>query len=192
MNLSWKLAGVLSGDLPESVLDSYECERKPHARAMIKLAQLIGAAMTRGGRTGNTLRRLVAPRLHRIPGLRGRILDSETPPLSRSSHVHRPRFARSLAGQLCPNALLEDRRRLDDLSIGGFLLVTTAALTCEQRRRLGGRGTKVLEVEPGSELGAWLSKGHCVAALIRPDYTVLQAGRDLTAFAGTTPRFSAV
>jgi 3-(3-hydroxy-phenyl)propionate hydroxylase len=192
MNLSWKLAGVLSGDLPETVLDSYESERKPHARAMIKLAQVIGAAMTRGGRTGNTLRRLVAPRLHRIPGLRGRILDSETPPLSRSSHVHRPRFARSLAGQLCPNALLEDGRRLDDLSFGGFLLVTTEAPTCEQRRRLGGLGTRVLEVEPGSELGAWLSKGHCVAALIRPDYTVLQAGRDLTAVAGTTPRFSAV
>ena len=42
------------------------------------------------------------------------------------------------------------------------------------------------------DLGAWLSKGHCVAALVRPDYTVLQAGRDLTAVAGTTPRFSAV
>ena len=33
MNLSWKIAGVLSGDLPESVLDTYEVERKPHARA---------------------------------------------------------------------------------------------------------------------------------------------------------------
>ncbi len=51
MNLSWKLAGVLSGDLPERVLDSYETEREPHARAMIKLAKLIGAAMTQGGRS---------------------------------------------------------------------------------------------------------------------------------------------
>jgi len=190
MNLSWKLAGVLSGDLPESVLDSYESERKPHARAMIKLAQLIGTAMTRGGRTGNTLRRLVAPRLHWIPGLRDRILDSETPPLSRSCHVHRPRFTRSLAGQLCPNALLEDGRRLDDLAVGGFLLVTTTAPTCEQRRRLGSRGTRVLEVEPASELGAWLAKGRCVAALVRPDHTVMRAGADLTDLAGATPCFS--
>ena len=35
MNLSWKIAGVLSEDLPESVLDTYEVERKPHARALI-------------------------------------------------------------------------------------------------------------------------------------------------------------
>ena len=40
MNLSWKIAGVLSGDLPESVLDTYEVERKPHARALIQLAKL--------------------------------------------------------------------------------------------------------------------------------------------------------
>ena len=191
MNLSWKLAGVLSGALSESVLDSYETERKPHALAMIKLAKLIGAAMTQGGRAGNALRKLVAPRLHLIPSLRDRILDSETPPLSRSSHVQRPRCTRSLAGQLCPNALLEDGRRLDDLSIRGFLLVTTAAPTCEQRARLGKRGTTLLEVDPGSELGAWLSGGRSVAALVRPDHTVMQSGRDLTALAAATPRFSA-
>ena len=109
MNLSWKLAGVLSGDLPESVLDTYEVERKPHARALIKLAKLVGAAMTRGGRAGNVLRKLIAPRLHLVPGLRDRILDSETPPLHPSTLVHRSSFGwRSLAGRLCPNALLDD------------------------------------------------------------------------------------
>ena len=81
MNLSWKIAGVLSGDLPESVLDTYEVERKPHARAMIRLAKLIGVSMTQGGRAGDLLRRAIAPRLHRVPGLRDRLLDSETPPL---------------------------------------------------------------------------------------------------------------
>ena len=68
MNLSWKIAGVLSGDLPESVLDTYEVERKPHARALIKLAKLIGVAMTQGGRAGDLLRKAIAPRLHWIPG----------------------------------------------------------------------------------------------------------------------------
>ncbi len=68
MNLSWKIAGVLSGDLPESVLDTYELERKPHARAMIQLAKLIGVSMTQGGKAGDLLRRAIAPRLHWIPG----------------------------------------------------------------------------------------------------------------------------
>ena len=87
MNLSWKIAGVLSRDLPESVLDTYEVERKPHARALIRLAKLVGVAMTRGGRAGDLLRRAIAPRLHWVPGVRDRLLDSETPPLSRSALV---------------------------------------------------------------------------------------------------------
>jgi 3-(3-hydroxy-phenyl)propionate hydroxylase len=67
-NLTWKLAGVLAGDLPEQVLDSYEIERKPHARNMIRLAKITGIAMTEGGELGNLLRRLLAPRLRRLPG----------------------------------------------------------------------------------------------------------------------------
>jgi FAD binding domain. len=54
MNLSWKIAGVLSGDLPDSVLDTYDAERKPHARALIQLAKLIGVSMTQGGRAGDS------------------------------------------------------------------------------------------------------------------------------------------
>src|SRR6478672_6591261 len=157
---------------------------------MIKLAKLIGAAMTRGGRTGDVLRRLAAPRLHLIPGLRDRILDSQTPPLHRSELVHRPWVRRSLAGRLCPNALLGDGRRLDDVADGGFLLVTTAALTKEQRQRLLERGTRVLEVEAASELGAWLAQGHAVAALVRPDRTVMRAGRDLAALTPAAPASS--
>jgi 3-(3-hydroxy-phenyl)propionate hydroxylase len=189
MNLSWKLAGVLAGDLPESVLDTYETERKPHALAMIKLAKLIGAAMTQGGRAGHALRRLIAPRMHLIPGLRDRILDSETPGLSQCELVHRTRSTRSLAGRLCPNALVEDGRRVDDVTGAGFLLVTTAAPTARQRQSLVERGTHVLEVSPASELGVWLTRGRAVAALVRPDRTVMRAGRDLEALAAAAPRF---
>ena len=37
-NLAWKLAAVLRGQLGDAVLDSYERERRPHARAMINLS----------------------------------------------------------------------------------------------------------------------------------------------------------
>ena len=53
MNLAWKLAGVLDGSLPRSVLDTYEQERKPHARDMIRLALAIGWSMTAGGDVGS-------------------------------------------------------------------------------------------------------------------------------------------
>ena len=189
MNLSWKIAGVVSGDLPESVLDTYEVERKPHARELILLAKLIGASMTQGGRAGDLLRRAIAPRLHWIPGLRDRLLDGETPPLRRSALVdgHRPR--KSLNGQLCPNAIVGDGDRYDDVTRGGFVLVTGVALSPEQRAVLADRGTEVLAVEPGSPLYTWLADGKASAALVRPDFTVLRAGRDVAQLCEAAPTF---
>ena len=101
-NLAWKLAAVRDRQLPASVLDTYQIERSPHARTMIRLAKLLGVAMTEGGEVGNLLRRVLMPRLHLVPGLRNRVLSSETPALRRSELVLRPRFGRGLAGTLCP------------------------------------------------------------------------------------------
>lgn len=41
-NLSWKLAWVLQGRADARILDSYDEERRPHAKAMINLARLMG------------------------------------------------------------------------------------------------------------------------------------------------------
>jgi 3-(3-hydroxy-phenyl)propionate hydroxylase len=54
---------------------------------------------------------------------------------------------------------------------------------------LAGRGTEVLEVEPGSPLDTWLNDGNAVAALVRPDFTVLRAGRDVAGLCEAAPRF---
>ena len=189
MNLSWKIAGVLSGDLPESVLDTYEVERKPHARARIKLAKLIGVSMTQGGKAGDLLRRVIAPRLHWIPGLRERLLDSETPPLHTSALVEQHGRRKSLNGRLCPNALLADGIRYDDVSRGGFVLVTRVPLTPQQRVVLAHRGTEVLQTEPGLPLYQWLADGRAAAALVRPDFTVMRAGRDIARLCEATPEF---
>ena len=66
MNLAGKLAGVINGEQSADVLDSYERERKPHARTMIRLALVVGRAMTGGGRTGDLARRAVATITRRI------------------------------------------------------------------------------------------------------------------------------
>ncbi len=42
VNLSWKLAWVLRGRASPRILDSYDAERRPHAKAMIALAKLMG------------------------------------------------------------------------------------------------------------------------------------------------------
>ncbi|PRC61223.1 hypothetical protein C6A85_11165, partial [Mycobacterium sp. ITM-2017-0098] len=47
--------------LAPHVLDTYEQERKPHARSMIRLALGIGRCMTSGGELGNARRRSALP-----------------------------------------------------------------------------------------------------------------------------------
>ncbi|RAN69548.1 3-(3-hydroxyphenyl)propionate hydroxylase [Bacillus sp. SRB_336] len=42
-NLAWKLATVLRGDADERLLDSYDAERRDHAKAMIDLSLTLGA-----------------------------------------------------------------------------------------------------------------------------------------------------
>ncbi len=116
MNLSWKIAGVLHGTLAADVLDSYQQERKPHTRSMIRLALNVGRSMTGGGQLGNLARRVVLPRLRWLPGLRDKVVDSTTPALQRSALVCKSRRRRQLPGTLCPNPSLREGQRLDDVT----------------------------------------------------------------------------
>jgi 3-(3-hydroxy-phenyl)propionate hydroxylase len=188
-NVAWKLAGVIAGSLPDTVLDTYQIERKPHARALIRLAKLVGATMTEGGDLGNLLRRVLAPRLHRLPGFTDLILSSETPALNRADLVIRPRLRRTLAGRLCPNAPLGDGRRFDDVAGGRFALVTTANPPAELRAEVEQRGAVLVIVGAGTDLYRWLRRGRVTAAAVRPDGTVLRAGRDPADLCRTLPAF---
>lgn len=180
MNLAWKLAAVLDGTLPEAVLDTYQTERAAHARSRIKLARLIGVVMTDGGPLGALLRRVVVPRLHVLPVLKKLTASSQTPALRRSALVMRARLRRALPGRLCPNALLDDGRRFDDVAAGRFAIVTSAEPSPAEQADLAGVDAVVVRAAPGSELHGWLRQGRAHVALIRPDGTVLSAGHSLS------------
>jgi 3-(3-hydroxy-phenyl)propionate hydroxylase len=188
MNLSWKLAGVVNGRLPHSTLDSYEQERKPHVSHLIRLALAIGRAMTAGGRAGDVVRGLVLPRLRLIPIMRKKVLDSTTPALHRSAWV-KTAGRRSLAGRLCPNPVLAEGKRFDTVVGPRFAVVTTAPLSPAQRSEVTGRGAVIVAVEPASELAQWLRRGRATAAVVRPDRTVLCAGRGLDDVCDNVPDF---
>ena len=57
-NLAWKLAHVLTGQAGEDLLATYDTERRPHARAMIKKAVRVGWAMTGGQDRAAAVRRI--------------------------------------------------------------------------------------------------------------------------------------
>ncbi|MEZ0351611.1 bifunctional 3-(3-hydroxy-phenyl)propionate/3-hydroxycinnamic acid hydroxylase [Mycobacterium sp. pR1184] len=181
MNLAWKIAGVHHGNLAPAVLDTYEQERKPHTRSLIRLALNVGRAMTGGARIGNALRRMVLPRLRLIPGLRDKVVDSTTPALSSSALVYRSRRSGRLAGTLCPNPRLGDDQRLDEVLGSGFGLITTRSPNAADEAALTQRGFTVLVAQPGDELASWLREGHATTALVRPDGTVMRAGRNVDA-----------
>ncbi|ORV45970.1 3-(3-hydroxyphenyl)propionate hydroxylase [Mycolicibacter engbaekii] len=189
MNLAWKIAGHLHRGWPSNLLDSYQTERARHARQMISLALTVGHAMTAGGELGSALRRLTLPRVHLVPGLRTRITDSQTPPLRSSPMVRRTANTRRIAGRLCPNPLLETGRRLDEELGRGFGVVTTQGLTPDQRGLIDSRGARTVFAAPGTELARWLTQHRVSAAVIRPDGTVMVAGRDVTAVCRAVPLF---
>lgn len=172
-NLSWKVASVIDGTLPATVLDSYEAERKPHARAMIELAVTVGRCMTGGGSTGNRLRHLLVPLLGYLPGVRGRVLDSSTPALS-ASVLNDRRRGGGPAGTLCPNFRLTSGDRFDAAVGHRFALVAHDRPAGPTIERLRARGIVPITTADSPELAAWLGRNQ--AALVRPDRTVLAVG----------------
>ncbi|TPG27373.1 bifunctional 3-(3-hydroxy-phenyl)propionate/3-hydroxycinnamic acid hydroxylase [Mycolicibacterium hodleri] len=187
MNLAWKLAGVLDGSLPDAALDTYQQERKPHARHMIRLALGVGRSMTAGGELGSLVRRFVVPQLHRLPGLSAKLLDSQTPPLRRTRFVVTSRSPFNLAGQLCPNPVVAGDARLDAELGDGFAVVTTSVPGPVERALIEQRGAVLHVTAPGTELARWLHRGRATAAIVRPDRTVMQTGRHVGALCGALP-----
>ena len=134
-NLAWKLAEVLTARAAPGLLDSYEAERRPHARAMIRKAVLVGWAMTGGQDGAAVVRRFALAAAVRTPRLRARIAASETPRLKSGAMQRRSAIQRIAPGTpslkvggLVPNVEVrtadDTRVRLDDLLAGRAALLT--------------------------------------------------------------------
>jgi 3-(3-hydroxy-phenyl)propionate hydroxylase len=169
--LAWKLAAVLAGEAGDDLLDTYQAEREPHARALIRVAQLLGRLMTGGGRAGAVVRRGVLAAVRRIPAVARLATDSRTPPLRRGLLVERRgRAGRRLAGTLVPQpeVLVDGRRcRLDDVLGTGAAELTSDLLVRRED------GAEVMVEDPTGSLAAWLR--GATAVLVRPDRIVRSA-----------------
>jgi 3-(3-hydroxy-phenyl)propionate hydroxylase len=171
--LAWKLAAVLAGDAGDDLLDTYQAEREPHARALIRVALLLGRLMTGGGRGGDVVRRGVLAAVRRVPAVARLATDSRTPPLRHGPLVdRRGRAGGRLAGTLVPQpeVLVDGRRcRLDDVLGDG-----AAELTSDLRVRRAD-GAEIEVQDPGGLLQRWMDGASAVQ--VRPDRIVGSAGR---------------
>ncbi|MGH4032145.1 bifunctional 3-(3-hydroxy-phenyl)propionate/3-hydroxycinnamic acid hydroxylase [Actinomycetota bacterium Odt1-20B] len=179
-NAAWKLALVLQQGADERLLDTYQQERAPHARHMIRLAVALGWAMTGGQDRAATLRRTALAAACRVPGLTARLAADHGPALSPGPLVRRTRTGRGLAGTLCPQPWITvggRRVQLDDALGDGFALLSAPAaeagapLPPSVRATAEALGARVLRVD--GALAAWLRAGRADAVLLRPDRVVL-------------------
>ncbi|MCC5474414.1 bifunctional 3-(3-hydroxy-phenyl)propionate/3-hydroxycinnamic acid hydroxylase MhpA [Streptomyces barringtoniae] len=180
-NLTWKLARVLQQGADDRLLDTYQRERKPHARHVIRVAVAVGWAMTGGQDRGAAIRRAVVGAACRIPGVTAAVSRDLSPALTASPLVRRrPRLTgRSLAGTFCPQPwVLYDgtRERLDDILGDSFAVLTAVPPTARMTGVATALGASVIHVgDLGDDgtLAAWLARGRADAALLRPDRVVL-------------------
>lgn len=130
-NLAWKLAAVLQGRGTDALLDSYQAERSPHARAMIDLSIYMKNYVSVSNPVLSTLRNLVTRTLRAIPGVRDYLTGYGFKPRPRyrpGEYFGLPRRRRSgPEGEQIPQPQLmgRDGRRqlLDDAAGEGFSLI---------------------------------------------------------------------
>ena len=154
-NLAWKLHAVLRGGAPETLLDSYEAERRPHVERCIELSIEAGRLLdepvfpsTRQRRRGA----LVAP----APARQGSCRRHGGAAPHRS-----PSATRRASRPWRPNG---QRRLLDDVAGPGWYLVSNGP----------GDGAGLARVLDTMQLGdpdGWLARltAGAYAVLIRPD-----------------------
>ncbi|MET0254462.1 MAG: FAD-dependent oxidoreductase [Luteibacter sp.] len=61
INLAWKLAAVIRGDSDDALLDTYEAERLPFARKLVKTTDKAFSVVTAEGRMADLIRTRLAP-----------------------------------------------------------------------------------------------------------------------------------
>lgn len=184
LNLAWKLDLVLRGLAEESVLDTYEVERRPHATAITQMAMELGAIANMHDPDAAAQRDAAfkaghAPPPPPMPTITGGVVHSGP-----DGEVTAP------AGGLVPQgrvAVGDRSGRFDDVVGHGFVLVSTldsrAVLSPEQITFLDRLGCHVVRVghDVADEDGVhtdYLRELGAVAYLARPDFVLFGAAAD--------------
>lgn len=82
-NLGWKLAAVVTGRAEDALLDTYDVERRKHARAMIDLSTLVGRVISPTNRRVAAARDLLVRAGSVVPALKQYVLEMRFKPMPR-------------------------------------------------------------------------------------------------------------
>ncbi len=201
-NLCWKLAWVVHGRAAPAILDSYDTERRPHAKSIIQLALLMGRLVMPANRlTALGVHGLMAL-LQRLPVTRAWFGDLKIKPLNRFKRgLFQPGSGqvRLVRGGLLPQGLVRgstdaacqpsDEVLGPHLNLIGFGCDARAALSPELQARWQRAGGRIVQLRHRGQVGApadsWEDMTDCLVphaapvgwvAVVRPDRTVLHDG----------------
>ena len=130
-NLGWKLAAVINGQAEDALLDSYDVERRKHARAMIDLSTLVGRVISPTNRRVATLRDKLIHGASLVPTLKRYVLEMRFKPMPRyeqgAVYHCEPRAENSPTGTLFIQPRVDTRDQcnvlLDDVLGTGFAVL---------------------------------------------------------------------
>lgn len=160
LNLSWKLALVLRGSAPDSLLDSYETERREHAQAMVDLSTWVGRAVSLRNRFAVAARDVFFRSLSAVPRTKSYIVTMRfkpMPTMTRGALASGPSAVGRLFVQPTVATRSEPSIKLDDAIGPWFALIAwnndpRAILDDDALQRLSDLGVRLCSARPLTQL----------------------------------------
>ncbi|MBV8350496.1 MAG: FAD-dependent monooxygenase, partial [Mycolicibacterium sp.] len=198
-NLCWKIAAVINGQAPESLLDSYQAERKPHVTEVTRRACLVGRMITERNRVVAAIRNHTARVLTRLPGASTAVQKLFWIPDAKYTKGFFAKGGRAVGWQIPQPWVIDtkgDKVRLDEVVGGQWAVLHTGAppVGAEAWAELGVPVIRLTE----DTLIRWMQRKKAAALVLRPDgfiYAASDSGKTLSSppagmTGNTTPTLS--
>ncbi|MFD8818116.1 FAD-dependent monooxygenase, partial [Streptomyces sp. NPDC059627] len=204
-NLCWKLAAVLRGELPESLLESYEAERKPHVKEVTRRAVFVGRLITERRLPVARLRDTALRAIRPASGLTSRLVDANWIPVPSYAEGFQARPRTRASGRQIPQPWVigpdGERVRLDDVLGGRWLLLhlgpprpqpawERAGVPALAVLPAGARPAEGAVVDSDGVLLPWLARHRVTTLALRPDAYVYAAAPAGTRLPSPPPGFA--
>ena len=191
-NLCWKLGAVLSGSLPESVLDTYQAERLPHVKEVTNRAVKTGKLIIQHNRWRAAARNHIFRTASKVPGFTAWLRNTAGSPMRITATDSLAHNGNGAVGWLIPQPRVIDEKgdsvRLDDVVGGRWTVLHTGPATDFWAWRTAGVPTlKVTPphsvpsadciVDSDGSLTRWLEKKGATVVVVRPDGFVYAAAK---------------
>jgi 3-(3-hydroxy-phenyl)propionate hydroxylase len=164
-NLGWKLAAVVNGACGEQLLDSYDPERRGHARAMIDLSTVVGRWISPTNRVVAAVRDRVLLAASAVPSVKRHVVEMRFKPMPRYTegavtYLHTDADGDAPVGRQFIQPRVDTRAGTDlllDDVIGPWFAVLCwnndplAVLGAEAQRWIA-LGARLIELRPSSQL----------------------------------------